>query len=986
MPQQDAIDEFIALPEQQQMSQLKALPKANQDKLLAMVKDRRAQQKAAEPPAPAPTPSFAQQHPYLWDPAKAISERPDVQAFGERHPVLRYFGRMFSPTNVPGPRQTLAETGGILQGAYEGLQGLAGMPGFVFHAMTDPTTEAEKAEPGYSPTDSPYLQWPLRTLNRLTLNQQADLDRKSHETFNQAAEALRAGKPGQAAQHLSDAMAYKATSYVPFMGPYAAHIAERAASGDIAGAVGEAGTTIFGPEYFKRKIEGFQGAGGRFGAVGRALAKATPTDMEVPKAKEFAKEKVETEQARAAAREQAAKTNQYRYGVTHGENVDAALARDQAVQEATAEADRKTQESLEAHNKAVADAKAEAAQRTIDAQNEYDRKVEENRIAADKATALARAGTAAAITGRREAAQQASLAETTKRAVTEGSVKLGERVDEFDDKMKSEIDQKFDNVRAKVEGDPVTGEGATPDMGAEMARRGRIWKWTDEEGADIGKFRSLVNHLETDVLKGSAENIKQFRDVIRRYDLIEGGAKLDKQGKPREEPAPTHFNFGNVRGYSEEVGNYLDRHSNLHSDVWNALTQFKAATDEAAMEMAERHGAAEDLRDAKQSYFNWRQVLHDKGGALAAVRDAVGKKNRAAAFQELMRGNKDEVAMEQLGRLKTTNKADAIALIKLIQQLKQAASAGKAPAVPGRPEPPTITTPEPVAMPQRFFPPTVGLGAHEIPPPEVFQPGEVPPTQFKTVDLAPIKNIEGPTWQSVQDWINQRRDRVASFYRGWITGNRWDVARAATGGAFGVFRGNVASAIFGALAAGIGPKVVGLLMSSDTVVNMIAAPGPWMLEAADHLPEPERSYWIENVNAIIQTRAAQGRPINVPPATRQWLGRFAPQGINPMTGLRGAANIPPAPVQNRADALERLGRNPAQPSAPAAAAAAPARSTPSMTLDEFNVQLDRLLPPGDPRFTDANRKYSVMAGDAPVSELGNILERARAEQQMIIQR
>ncbi len=271
------------------------------------------------------------------------------------------------------------------------------------------------------------------------------------------------------------------------------------------------------------------------------------------------------------------------------------------------------------------------------------------------ATEANRAKTAEQIAANRETATANSRAEGIQRSLQEGSTQLGNRVKNLDGLLREEAKTNYDAVREAVKDDP---------------------------GVPLTDLAEAARHAEANILKGSQESIKQFRELARKAPEDEGvttggvtfppGSKLFEmlQEQGALEPGGT-LPFDQLQGYSSEIGRKLAS-GNLPGDIYQALKYVKEKIDSAKSTIAERNGAGKLLRTADDFWREYMDLFYDKDSAIAKVREAVGSKNPSEAANEFFRGKANEVAVGKLKRLKSKYAKDASALADLAQTLKAA--------------------------------------------------------------------------------------------------------------------------------------------------------------------------------------------------------------------------------------------------------------------------------------------------------------------------
>jgi hypothetical protein len=108
----------------------------------------------------------------------------------------------------------------------------------------------------------------------------------------------------------------------------------------------------------------------------------------------------------------------------------------------------------------------------------------------------------------------------------------------------------------------------------------------------------------------------------------------------------------------------------------------------------------------------------------------------------------------------------------------------------------------------------------------------------------------------------------------------------------------------------VGMKYFGYLLNKPEVAMLIAAPTDDLMQATEHLPQPEKGIYQNNLRALIEEADRQHRSLYVAPFWQRFLN-MSPR-IGRTVGTAGAVT---GPIQNRREAFQQLGRNPENPTA-----------------------------------------------------------------------
>lgn len=425
-----------------------------------------------------------------------------------------------------------------------------------------------------------------------------------------------------------------------------------------------------------------------------------------------------------------------------------------------------------------------------------------------------RAGAQTGGAGEKGVPPPAARATAIDRSLKEGSQKLGERVKELDAKLREEANEKYATVRQAVGNDP---------------------------GVPLSDLTQAAQHAEQNILKGSAENIRQFRDLARKSEEVQSGPHTNigfdiTPGSPLfqrlfEEGAIDtggNITFDQLQGYSSEIGTKLAK-GGLPGDIYQALKYLKDKIDTAKTAIADRNGAGATLKDADSFWSSYMDAFYDSDSAVAKVRESVGTVDPQFYADPFTKGKAGDVAIAKLKQLKTKHGADASAAADLAHNLRSANSELR------DIQPPTA---KPVVPPKR------------VTPKEVQSPAPV------TAD-----NIVASKKQKVRSTADTvGRMRTTTAWRTLTAPLRWGES---------------------------------YMLQRPAILEWISKPTEADIEAVGKLPEPERSTLVNNLRQIIDRENASSRRVNISPAVQRLIGQ---------------AGTVSGGVQNRREAMERLGR------------------------------------------------------------------------------
>lgn len=429
------------------------------------------------------------------------------------------------------------------------------------------------------------------------------------------------------------------------------------------------------------------------------------------------------------------------------------------------------------------------------------------------------------------ARELASRREGIGRSLEEGSARLGERVEDLDSKLRAEGNEKYATVRQATAQDP----GVSP--------------------IEIGQ---AVEHAQSNILQGSQESIKQFKELLGKTEEIESDLQkanvsattLSGQPNPRYQAALSELGqqgdraltFEDLQGYSSELGAKLAGGS-LPGDVYQAIKFVKEKIDAAKSSIAERNGVGAALQEADAFWRNYMDTFHDSASAVSQVRRGVGVVDPQHYAQAFVTGKSAETGVGKLKQFKTRHADEASAVADLALNLRKASQ-------------------ERVAINQQ------GIRARsEKPMPEMER---VPTPTAEDIVAAKRKAVEG----KAQELGGLRRFDILILMSSPVS----------------ALMGSLRGALAGPLEIA-GEKGVAAAFNRPKVIEWIAKPTAADLAAIEKLPPGPRAELRANLQKLIDQETQQGRTPNVSPQVARTIGVT-------VTATR--------PVANRREALERL--------------------------------------------------------------------------------
>lgn len=179
--------------------------------------------------------------------------------------------------------------------------------------------------------------------------------------------------------------------------------------------------------------------------------------------------------------------------------------------------------------------------------------------------------------------------------VQQNATKLGEGIKELEKKVReTEVNPRYEAVRKAVSQDP---------------------------GVPLADLAKDASHAEQNILKGSKESIKQFRELIRgapESEGIETSAGFTKPGEPLYDQLASegaidqggNLPFDQLQGYYSELGTKLAS-GNLPGDVYQAMKYLQGKIGDAMKKVADRNGAGPQLQEAQSYYKGFMDTFHN---------------------------------------------------------------------------------------------------------------------------------------------------------------------------------------------------------------------------------------------------------------------------------------------------------------------------------------------------------------------------------------
>ena len=277
---------------------------------------------------------------------------------------------------------------------------------------------------------------------------------------------------------------------------------------------------------------------------------------------------------------------------------------------------------------------------------------------------------------------EAEEAQSRKSALNTGidkmSTELGTQIGELDKQVRAQANEKYAAVREKV------GDATVPHEGLVQAVK-------NAEGK----------------LKGSAESIKVFQDIMGRAgdDVVMSGGKpfgpgttLYESVKASPEGIPNAakpVSFSDLQGYYSELGDKLSS-GNLPGDVYQAMKSLREDIGGKMQQMADSRGAGAELGQAQKFYHEYMDTFRENAGPSGSgspVAQARLAKD-PAYVRKPFTGDSGNRGVEMLAKYSPELAKKARAITKYQTEAdtipNRAPKAKESPAMPPKPEAPTV--------------------------------------------------------------------------------------------------------------------------------------------------------------------------------------------------------------------------------------------------------------------------------------------------------
>jgi hypothetical protein len=459
----------------------------------------------------------------------------------------------------------------------------------------------------------------------------------------------------------------------------------------------------------------------------------------------------------------------------------------------------------------------------------------------------------------------------SKEEITQANSQEQARVREINDAAQGQQGRRSELAQSIKQGSQQLGEGIKHKVAEVRAQDNANYaavreKLASDEGVPMSELAQDARTAEG-MLKGTTENIKQFRELIKKAPESEGvetSAGFVKPGDPLFDQLQSEgaidtggtIPFDELQGYSSEIGMKLAK-GGLPGDVYQALKYLKGKIDAAKVTIAERNGAGTELKNADAFHYNFMDTFYDKPSAVAASLDRVGKLDPEFYAEPFITGKAGQTGIAKLQRFDPKLAELATSLRKSHEEFSALPKQAKTVAPKLKPEP---SPPSPIEPPKR---------------PELKAP----------------KKIEQPAKLTIEDVRGRKAKEVKASAREIGRLSRYDAAILASS-AVGPFLGRWETLLIDP-AYLVGRKAIGRMLDRPAVQRWLSEPSPEDIRILNSLPPEAKT----EVQGAISDYAASHSIKTLSPEARRFLGQQNVARI--LAGAGTGANIPQTPGEAR---------------------------------------------------------------------------------------
>ncbi len=311
------------------------------------------------------------------------------------------------------------------------------------------------------------------------------------------------------------------------------------------------------------------------------------------------------------------------------------------------------------------------------------------------------------------------------------------------------------------------------------------------EGASIpaSEAEELVDHAESDILQGSEENIKQFREIINRSE-----ADTPELEEREEDPRGYAYKLGgegtlpiaisDARGFATELGDALANRSGILGDVRRAIAYVREGLKAKYMKIYDDAGVGDQARAADafhmqrmRTFYN-PKAIKTRGGSPVTLAIRAPKDAPAYVRDPFINPDYGEMARKQIRAYESDPDLGAQAKLlsgqieKIVKDEMERVGLPKKAKVKEAPTTPTLKehpeAPEPIEPPKEkpFVAPELKLPTKAQPPayPRYADDFSEPPTTEHLVEDLKAAKKKSVTAKSKQFSEMNKWDAIAAGY------------------------------------------------------------------------------------------------------------------------------------------------------------------------------------------------------------------------------
>lgn len=441
------------------------------------------------------------------------------------------------------------------------------------------------------------------------------------------------------------------------------------------------------------------------------------------------------------------------------------------------------------------------------------------------------------------AADEVAKRETAAKLVDQQSVKLGEHIGEVEKSVAKEANAKFDAVREKV-GNPETS---------------------------VAPLVDAVKNVETNILQGIPENIKEFRSILGHGEDVPEGLRAAFEEATGELPeGPEPITWDKLQSLKSRIDARL-RKGRMNGDLKRGLYSVQDTIVNTMGDIAEAKGAHDIWQDARNTWRQYKEDFHEpsgpsgSGSPVASALNAVDPKNIRGPFLGPARSTIGNRALDILRKYPQHGGNEAAALAEQMLQDHDTMN-----SLPKKAEA------KPLAEPKQ---------AHQMP-------------ESKPAPAIP----EAPT----VDAQKVAREAIAKKAANWGSFNARDIGILGSSVLAGTIMHLLGSRGLELPAAALsyeGMKYgASRLLSNPSVVEWLSKTPPEEAAVLAKIPGADK---VKIINGLTQQAIKSGKPVKLSPAAQQLIGPANVARIAAATG-----SVSGTRVQNRKDALDLLNSQP----------------------------------------------------------------------------